>query len=80
LMALKGPTLEGPYGLATITVYCTVQPGDPERTYQALEDLAAATTAIIAPMSDVRHVALNLPAGGTPAAALAYDHHLLINA
>jgi hypothetical protein len=37
-----------------------------------------AVTTVLPAHSDLRHVALALPAGGTPATALAYTHHLRI--
>jgi hypothetical protein len=78
---LAGPVLAG--GVAgrsrvLVTVFLVATPVDPQRDLEALEPLLGQVAGIIPPMSDIRAVALALPAGGTPATALSYTHELLI--
>lgn len=81
LDALVGPVLAGGVAgraRAQVSVYAIVKPTDSTRDLESLQPLVEATAAVIPPMSDLRHVALVLPAGGTPAPALVYHHDLLI--
>lgn len=81
LDALVGPVLgQGVAGRARaqVSVYAIVKPTDSTRDLEALQDLVEPCAAVIPPMSDLRHVALVLPAGGTPAPALVYHHDLLM--
>lgn len=78
-VGLAGPTLaSGLRSKVLVTVYVPVATRDVPRTLATLEAHAAVVMATIPPMTEPRHVSLQLPAGGTPATALAYDHHLRI--
>jgi hypothetical protein len=61
-----------------ITVYVPVATRDVARTLATLQAHGAVVAATLPPMTEPRHVSLQLPAGGTPATALAYDHDLRI--
>lgn len=63
---------------AWVTVYVPVATRDVARTFATLQAHSALVCAAIPPMTEPRHVSLQLPAGGTPATALAYDHDLRI--
>lgn len=78
-VGLTGPSLAaGHGGRVHVTVYVVVATRDVARTFQTLQAHAAVVMATIPPMTEPRHVSLQLPAGGPSATALAYDHHLRI--
>jgi hypothetical protein len=79
---LGGPMLSG--GSAgrsrvLITVFCIVQPTDPQRDLEALEPFLETVSSIIPPLTDPKHVGVLLPGHGTAAPAMSYTHDLTID-